>query len=88
MNENQFVVDLGDLPLTDDQRKKINAAIQKAVAGELANIELDKEVILVPVNRGIGGRGGIRDGIIVRDLRGGNFDSFLEKEGLQKKRNE
>lgn len=36
---NQFVIDLGNLTLTDDQRKSLNAAIHKAVAGELANIE-------------------------------------------------
>jgi len=33
----QFVVDLGYVKLSDEQKRIINAAIQKAVIGELAN---------------------------------------------------
>lgn len=86
MNTNQFVVDFGSLQLSDDQRKKINAAIQKAVAGELTDIELDKEVILIPVNKWPTGRGPIRDGIIIRDLRTGGFDAHLNS-GINERTN-
>lgn len=40
MENNQFVVDLGDLKLTESERLKINKAIQHAVVNELANIKL------------------------------------------------
>jgi hypothetical protein len=77
MNDNQFVVDLGDLKLSDDQRQKINAAIQKAVTGELATIELKKEVVLIPVNRWPRDRGPIINGIIVRDIKAANLENLL-----------
>jgi hypothetical protein len=47
-NHNEFVVDLGTLKLSDEQRKTINAAIQKAVAGELANLSLTERFIMIP----------------------------------------
>ena len=47
-NHNEFVVDLGTLKLSDDQRKTINAAVQKAVAGELANLSLTERFIMIP----------------------------------------
>jgi hypothetical protein len=47
-NHNEFVVDLGTLKLSDEQRKSINAAIQKAVAGELANLSLTERFIMIP----------------------------------------
>lgn len=74
MNENQFVVDLGSLQLSDEQKKKLNAAIQKAVAGELANIELDQEVVLIPVSKWPVGRGPIINGIIIDDIRNAKLD--------------
>ena len=45
---NKFVVDLGKLELTDEQTKNMNAAIQKAVVGELGKIKLPKDVIFLP----------------------------------------
>ena len=47
-NHNEFVVDLGTLKLSDDQRKSINSAIQKTVAGELANLSLTERFIMIP----------------------------------------
>jgi hypothetical protein len=47
-NHNEFVVDLGTLKLSDEQRKNINSAIQKAVAGELANLSLTERFVMVP----------------------------------------
>lgn len=53
MKENKFVVDLGELRLSDDQRAKINASIQKAVSNELAEIQgsLTSRSVLLPVNK-------------------------------------
>lgn len=83
MDENQFIVDLGDLQMSDDQRKKINSAIQKAVAGELANIELEKEVVLIPVNKWPKERGPIINGIIIRDLKNAGLDKFLGSDVIK-----
>ena len=53
MKENLFSVDLGDLKLTDTERQRINGAIHKAVAGELATISAaaKSRVVLVPVSK-------------------------------------
>lgn len=70
MAENKFIVDLGDLKLTDDQKTKINAAIQRAVTGELATIGTAGQVALFPFG-GHGNKfpGPIIWGIIVRPMR-------------------
>jgi hypothetical protein len=47
---NQFVVDLGKVKLTTDQRDQINVAIQKAAAGELARINITERIVLIPVS--------------------------------------
>jgi hypothetical protein len=47
---NQFVVDLGKLKLTTEQRDQINVAIQKAAAGELARINITERIVLIPVS--------------------------------------
>jgi|KBSMisStandDraft_5_1062788.scaffolds.fasta_scaffold2153829_1 hypothetical protein len=59
---NQFTVDLGNLSITDAQRKSINAAIHSAVAKELGNINLPKNVALVPFVQYL--KGPIINGII------------------------
>ena len=53
MKENQFLVDLGDLKLDDNQRAKINASIQKAVAGELAelNTSFARRSVFIPIRQ-------------------------------------
>ncbi|HVI49418.1 MAG TPA: hypothetical protein VM802_31420 [Chitinophaga sp.] len=53
MKENKFVVDLGDLKLTDEQRQKINSAIQKAVTGELAILAngTTTRSVFIPINK-------------------------------------
>jgi hypothetical protein len=51
-NLNEFVVDLGTLKLSEEQRSRINASIQKAVAGELANISMTERFIMIPANPG------------------------------------
>jgi hypothetical protein len=49
MSDNTFTVDLGKLKLSDTQRHNINAAIQRAVAGELAQFDLKEQIVLIPV---------------------------------------
>jgi hypothetical protein len=66
MNSNQFVVDLGTLSLSDDQRKSMNAAVQAAVTKELAGFMLSRKIILIPVDKWP--KGPILDGIIARPL--------------------
>jgi len=50
MSQNQFIVDLGDLKISDEQRTNINAAIQKAVTGELVNFSSTNKVAFFPVS--------------------------------------
>jgi hypothetical protein len=64
--ENQFVVDLGTLKLTDEQRQRVNAAIQKAVIGELATIPSGNKLGYFPLDKFKGGP--IINGVIIRDL--------------------
>jgi len=66
MSKTQFVVDLGDLSLSDDQHKNLNAAIQGAVTKQLAGFKLSKRIILIPVDKWP--KGPILDGIIARPL--------------------
>ena len=66
MAKNQFVIDLGDLTLSDDQHKSLNAAIQGAVTKELAGFKLSKRIVLIPVDKWP--KGPILDGIIARPL--------------------
>jgi hypothetical protein len=75
MNENQFVVDLGTLKLTAEQRQTMNAAIQRAVTSELASINLGNKVALFPISKFP--RGPIINGIIARDL-GNRFNEFIK----------
>jgi hypothetical protein len=70
MSDNQFIVDLGGINLTDEQKHRMNAAIQKAVAGELAHFDGSYNLALFP----IGGRKGkipfpIIWGIIARPVK-------------------
>jgi hypothetical protein len=75
MVENQFVVDLGTLKLTDEQKQRINGAIHKAVAGELATIDTGNKVALFPITKWP--HGPIINGIIIRDL-GNRFSEFIK----------
>jgi hypothetical protein len=74
MAENQFVVDLGPVKLTEVQRKSMNAAIQGAVVGELAKVSTGNKIALFPLERH---RGPILDGIVARDL-GDKFDQLIK----------
>jgi hypothetical protein len=65
-SENQFTVDLGTMKLTDAQRNSINAAIQKAVAGELASIGGADKIALIPASKWKVGP--IINGIIARPI--------------------
>ena len=70
MKENQFTVDLGDLKLSDDQRTRINAAIQKAVVGELATVGTANQIAYFPVGgHGHKWPGPIIWGIIARPIK-------------------
>jgi hypothetical protein len=53
MANTQFIVDLGDIQLTDEQKTSINAAIQKAATAQLAQIGNSSRLALFP----IGGHG-------------------------------
>ncbi len=77
MSKNQFVVDLGDVTLTEAQRSTMNAAIQKAVAGELASSNLKDQVALFPVTakQPIGP---ILEGIIARKIDVLKFKDILK----------
>ncbi len=66
--ENQFTVDLGTMRLSEDQRTRINSAIQKAVAGELTGLGLSERVVLIPASKWKNGIGPIINGIVIRQL--------------------
>jgi hypothetical protein len=66
--ENQFIVDLGTIKLTEAQRASMNSAIQKAVAGELANVAGSERIAMIPANKWKKGLGPIINGIIIRQL--------------------
>lgn len=70
MKENVFTVDLGNVKLSDTQRKEINAAIQTSVTGVLAKTGISNEIVLFPLNRFP--KGPILWGIIARPWK--NFD--------------
>jgi hypothetical protein len=66
----KFTVDLGEVKLSEDQIQNINAAIQKAVAGELAKVNPAKQIVLIPVNARPAVKGNINIiiGIIAREF--------------------
>jgi hypothetical protein len=78
--KNVFTVDLGSLTLTDAQRHKINSAIQRAVAGEVAEISISQRLILIPVSSELKfpGRGPIINGIIARHITEPTLATVLE----------
>lgn len=62
---NQFTVDLGKVQLSEQDKARITAAIQRAVTSELASINLKNQVILIPV---VNFKGPIINGIVARHL--------------------
>jgi len=66
MANTNFQVDLGKLELTEAQKSSINAAIQQAVTGELAKMNLKNQVALIPMHNFI--KGPILSGLVVRNL--------------------
>ena len=79
MSENQFSVDLGTLKLSDDQRNKINAAIQKAVTSELATIGLGQRLVLIPLSTSIRiPNRPIINGIIARPVELAALETLLQ----------
>lgn len=70
MADNQFTVDLGDLKLSEEQKARINASIQKAVVSELATIGSAGQLAFFPVG-GHGPKfpGHIIWGIIARPVK-------------------
>lgn len=80
MANNQFVVDLGDMKLTEEQKININAAIQKAVTGQLAHLGNSSKIALFPVG-GTGPKfpGPILWGIIARPWK----DQWVKELGLE-----
>ena len=64
MKENVFSVDLGNMKISDAQRKEINAAVQTAVTGVLARTGISTGAVMFPINKWA--RGPIWWGIIVR----------------------
>lgn len=82
MNANQFVVDLGNVKLTADHKKRINAAIQKAVTSELATLNVERNLVLVPVNNWPKGRGPIINGIIIREMLASRLKEVISEQGM------
>ena len=81
MANTQFVVDLGEIKLTNDQKNAINAAVQKAVTGELANVNNTSRLAFIPVgSRWPKWPGPIIWGIIVRPVE----DKWLKELGAIK----
>jgi len=76
MKENVFTVDLGNLKLSDAQRKEINAAVQTAVTGVLAKTGASNGTVLFPINRWP--RGPIIWGIIARPWKDFGITSINE----------
>ncbi len=72
MNENVFTVDLGDMKLTDAQRKEINAAIQTATTTVLAKTGASNGFALFPIYKLP--KGPIINGIVARNLKGLKLD--------------
>jgi hypothetical protein len=52
MENNQFIVDLGDLKLTAQQKQSINKSIQLAVSLELSKIKAAEKVKTIDVENG------------------------------------
>lgn len=52
MQENQFIVDLGDIKLSATERLAINKSIQVAASIELAKIKSAQNAKLLEVNKG------------------------------------
>jgi hypothetical protein len=70
MASTQFVVDLGNVKLTEQQKNSINAAIQRAVTGELAVVGSTSRLALFPIGgRGPKFPGPIIWGIIIRPAK-------------------
>jgi hypothetical protein len=75
--ENQFIVDLGTLKLTEEQRASMNSAIQRAAAAELANIGAAQRLILIPAFKWKKGLGPIINGIIARQINEQMFKEVI-----------
>lgn len=75
MADNQFIVDLGTVKLTDAQRQSMNNAIQSAVASEVAKLgSTTSKIALIPINKFP--KGPILDGIYARDVTK-NFEQII-----------
>lgn len=75
MPDNQFVVDLGTVRLSAEQRQNMSNAIQAAVASEVAKLgSTTNKLALIPINKFT--KGPIIDGIYVRDITK-NLDQIL-----------
>ncbi len=85
--KNQFTVDLGNLALEDKERDKINAAIHKAVAGELAALGKSNSVALFPVSgfesKLPDGRSILINGIIIRDFEIGELQNIFDSTSIK-----
>ena len=75
MADNQFVVDLGTVRLTDAQRLSMSNAIQAAVSSEVAKLgSTTSKIALIPINKFV--KGPIIDGIYARDITK-NFEQII-----------
>lgn len=74
MKENIFTVDLGNMKLSDEQRKEINASVQTAITGALAKMGASSETVLFPINRWP--KGPIIWGIIARPWKDFQINSL------------
>lgn len=85
--QNQFLVDLGNLSLKETDREKINIAIQKAIAGELAGLGKSNSVALFPVKdfdlKLASGDHILINGIIIRDLEIGSLENIYNSKSIK-----
>jgi len=75
MNENKFMVDLGDLKLTAAQQASISNAIQMAVTNEIAKIGIKDQVFFIPK---FPGKGPILPGFYTRKLTDAMLKNVLK----------
>lgn len=75
-NQNQFVVDLGTIKLSEAQRASMSAAIQRAAAAELANVgAASGRLVLIPADKWK--IGPIVNGIVARPINEELFNQIL-----------
>jgi hypothetical protein len=75
-NQNQFIVDLGPVKLSEAQRASMNSAIQRAAAAELAGVgSTAGRIVLIPADKWK--IGPIVNGIVARPINDDIFNKII-----------